>query len=131
MTTRSIFEPFAAKFVRAYWETVKSSAFPMPPNEPVKETVDELLSDISIKTRSARDPGNESDSFQLSMVNESGDSWRFLFQSAFDGAWQLVGASTQPEGEKQAHDLLGPVYAEWFTPFLRHVTEVANLRHTT
>ncbi|MHC4822832.1 MAG: hypothetical protein ACYTEP_02310, partial [Planctomycetota bacterium] len=131
MTTRSTFEPFAARFVCAYWETVKSGAFTMPPNEPVEETVDELLSDISVITRSARDPGNESDSFQLSMINESGDSWRFLFQPAFDGAWQLVGASTQSEGEKQAHDLLGPVYAEWFAPFLRHVTEMANLRHMT
>jgi len=131
MTARSTFEPFAAKFVRVYWETVKSGAFPMPPNEPVEETVDELLSTISTKTRFARVPGNKFDSFQLSMINESGDSWRFLFQPAFDGAWQLVGASTQPEGGKQAHDLLGPVYAEWFTPFLRHVTEMANLRHTT
>ncbi len=44
------FETFAQRFVRAYWETLKSGAFPMPPNEPIDETVDELLSVVSHRT---------------------------------------------------------------------------------
>src|SRR6202008_1649762 len=43
----SRFEVFAAEFVRAYCETVKSRDFPMSPNEPVEETVDELIAAVS------------------------------------------------------------------------------------
>jgi hypothetical protein len=47
----SDFERFAEWFLRAYWETVKRNAFPMPPNEPVEETAEELLSDVSHETK--------------------------------------------------------------------------------
>ena len=47
---QSWFESFARNFIRAYWQTVKSGTFSMPPNEPVQETVDELLAEVSHST---------------------------------------------------------------------------------
>src|SRR5436309_2660435 len=47
---RRSFESFSSAFVRAYWQTVKGGKFSMPPDEPVEETVEELVSSVSRET---------------------------------------------------------------------------------
>lgn len=119
---QSSFEPFAHAFVRGYWETVKSGRFAMPPDEPVEETIEELLSLISHETDST--PGSAA--YTLRMISTHGDWWLFTFRNP-KGEWELVGASARSDTDKP-HDLLGPVYSGHFGPFLRHVTKLANER---
>jgi hypothetical protein len=125
-SVHSRFDRFAATFVRKYWEIVKSGAFPMPPDEPVEETAEELLSDVSHQTevRSASSRGGPA--CALRMTNTHGDWWLFTFRDN-GRAWELVGASASSDNQTP-HDLLGAVYSQYFEPFLRHVTEAANGR---
>jgi hypothetical protein len=119
------FERFAERFVRAFWETVKSGEFPMAPNEPVEETVEELLANVSRETEYfGANSGLNGPSYLLRMTGTYGDWWHFTFRDRH-GNWQLVGATAKSDGETP-HDLFGPVYSEHLASFLRHVTEVAN-----
>lgn len=116
----SKFEGFAGAFVRAYWETIKSGAFSMPPHEPVAESIEDLLSEVSYRTEFRC----EGSFHVLLMENTHGDWWRFSFR-ADGGRWELVGASARSDSEIP-HDLLGPVYSHHFSPLLRHVERVTN-----
>ncbi len=120
----SKFEVFAQKFVRKYWETIKSGAFPMSPDEPVEQTVEELLSEISYETEFKPALGHDGASHMLRMTNTHGDSWSFIFRDS-NRRWELVGASAKSDSET-SHDLLGPACAQHFAPFLHHVAGVAN-----
>lgn len=121
------FAAFAAEFVRAYWETVKSGQFPMRPNEPVEETIEELLAAVSHKIEVLSPSTRSKSSCKLHMSGQYGDWWDFHFQKALEG-WRLVGAAAPSDDDTQPHDLLGTVYEPYFGPFLRHVAEVANRR---
>ena len=59
MTTefRSKFDDFAQRFVREYWGVVKNGIFPMPPNEPVEEPLDEILAQVSYETELGEEKG--------------------------------------------------------------------------
>ena len=120
----SRFEWFAAAFVRKYWETIKSGSFPMPPEEPVEETIEELLSDISHQTefKSVSEYGDRS--YILRMTSAQGDWWLFIFREN-GRAWELVGASAN-SNTRTPHDLFGPIYSSYFEPFLRHVERATN-----
>jgi len=109
----SNFEAFAGAFVRAYWEVIKSGTFSMPPDEPVEESIEQLLSEVSHRT-------------EFHMENAHGDWWRFSFRAS-GGRWELVRALARSESEIP-HDLLGPVYSHHFAPMLRHVERVTNER---
>jgi hypothetical protein len=122
----SSFDRFAAMFVRKYWETVKSGAFPMPPDELVEETLEELLSDVSHQTELKSASGRGGPEYFLRMMSTHGDWWLFTFRGN-GRAWELVGASASSDNQTP-HDLLGAVYSQYFEPFLRHVTEAANGR---
>ena len=116
----SNFEVFAGAFVRAYWETIKSGAFSMPPHEPVEESIGELLSEVSHRTEFRR----EGSLHELRMENAHGDWWQFSFR-ANGGRWELVAASARSDSDTP-HDLLGPFYSHHFAPLLRHVERVTN-----
>ena len=118
------FESFAQTFVRKYWETVKSGAFSMPPDEPVRETVEELLSVVSYETKFRAASVREEASYVLHMTSTHGDWWDFVFRDS-NQRWELVAASAE-SGSRTPHDLLGPVYAQYFAPFLHHVARAAN-----
>ena len=118
------FAVFAREFVRAYWETVRSGAFAMPPDEPVEETIDALLSKVSHQTEFGPAASHGGVSRVLRMTNGHGDWWLFTFREK-DGRWGLIGASASSYTETP-HDLLGPVYAQYFARFLDHVTGAAN-----
>lgn len=120
----SRFELFAAAFVRKYWETVKSGAFPMPPDEPVEETVEELLSGVSYQTELTAASAHASPSYVLRMTSRHGDWWLFTFRDSGQ-AWELVSALASSDTQTP-HDLLGPFYSHYFEPFLRHIEEGAN-----
>jgi len=118
---RTGFETFADAFVRAYWQVVQGGEFAMPPDEPVEEIIEELLGEVSHRTE------HRSGAHELHMENAHGDRWRFSFH-ARGGRWELVAASAASDGES-SHDLLGPVYAWYFEPMLRHVVRVAHETH--
>jgi hypothetical protein len=120
VAAHSKFDSFAGCFVRTYWMAIKSDAFSMPPHEPVSETIDELLSEISHRTEFRREDGLH----LLHMTNTHGDWWRFTFRASGQ-RWELVGASARSLS-KTPHDLLGPIYSHEFAPLLRHVERVAN-----
>lgn len=120
VAAHSKFEAFAENFVRMYWVTIKSGAFSMPPHEPVDETIEELLSEISHRTEFRRESGLH----LLHMKNTHGDWWRFTFQASGQ-CWELVAASARSDSETP-HDLLGPVYSHHFVPLLHHVERVTN-----
>jgi len=120
-TDQASFENFASAFVHAYWQTVKSGDFPMPPNEAIEETLEELLSAVSYST----DVQTPEISCKLLMTGQHGDWWHFAFRGT-DHGWSLVGCSARSDDDSNPHDLLGPVYSRYFGPFLRHVTKVAN-----
>jgi hypothetical protein len=118
-TDQPKFEIFAQEFVRKYWETIKSNSFPMPPDEPIEQTLEEILSEISHQTelRLTSDLGGVS--YVLSMMRGQSDFWVFTFRNT-NRHWELIGASAR------SHDLLGPAYERHFGPFLHHVTKAAN-----
>lgn len=116
-------EAFAGRFVRTYWETIKSGDFPMPPNEPVEEPLDLLLSRISHATEFGRDSDHPR-LCKIRMKDTFGDWWIFSFRKSTNG-WELI-ACLAGSSRGSQHDLLGPIYADYFEPFLRRVTDVAN-----
>lgn len=128
-TSNSNFERFAELFVRAYWETVKSDDFSMPPNEPVEETIEELLSDISHEAEYRPASDLDGPVHLLRMTGQYGAWLHFGFRYGHRN-WQLICASARSDSEFP-HDLLGPVYSQYFAPFLQHVTEIANQRTST
>ena len=113
------FEHFASAFVDAYWSAVKDGTFSMSPNEPVEESLEELLSAISYTT------GRKEKEFTLRMTTEMGDWWMFGF-SHCSGAWKLMSASARSDKRNFPHDLLGAVYESYFRPMLEHATTRAN-----
>lgn len=114
------FERFASSFVRSYWRTVKDGVFPMPPDEPVEETLEELLASISFAIEPAKQGRRH-----FRMTAEAGDWWEFGFDFQ-RGAWKLARASARSETKNSPHNLLGEVYAPHFRPFLEHVANMAN-----
>jgi hypothetical protein len=124
-TTQSEIDRFAQRFVQRYWETLKSGAFPMPPNEPVEETPVELLAEVSHQTQYEPSSKDEPALCRLRMESTLGAWWLFSFRRNSD-SWELVGCSARSDDNERPHDLLGPVYASHFEPFLRHVTDMAN-----
>jgi hypothetical protein len=120
----SRFELFAEAFVRKYWETVKSSAFPLPPDEPVEESINQLLSDISHQTELRPASGRGGPLYALRMMSSHGDWWLFTFRDS-GRAWELVEASARSDTQTP-HDLLGPVYSRYFEPFIRHIEKTTN-----
>ena len=124
VAAQSRFEQFAQDFVRKYWETLKSGAFSMAPDEPVEKTVEELLSEITHETEFRPASGHGGPLYTLRMMNTLGDWWLFTFRDS-NRAWELVEASAG-SGDETPHDLLGPAYSQSFEPFLRHVVEAAN-----
>jgi hypothetical protein len=122
---RERFESFSSAFVRAYWQTVKSGSFPMPGDEPVRETVEELISSVSQETEIEQSGTGSGPQYKLRMTHASGAWWLFSFREGPRG-WVLAGCSARSDDDGKPHDLLGPVYCSYFDPFLRHVTEVAN-----
>jgi hypothetical protein len=121
------FEAFAAEFVRAYWEVVKSPQFSMPPDEPVVETIDELLAAVSHSVGYETSSTCSTAPFWLHMSGQRGDWWDFRFHQTADG-WRLVNAAARSEDQAKSHNLLAGVYAPYFAPFLRRVTGLANKR---
>jgi hypothetical protein len=126
-TPLSRFEPFAVEFVRAYWQTVKDGDFSMPPNEPVEESLDELLSTISHETQLEPLSSHRQLIYKLRMTQTLGSWWLFSFREKAR-TWELVASTAKSDDDENPHDLLGPVYSRWFESFLRHVTEVANVQ---
>jgi hypothetical protein len=96
----------------------------MSPDEPVEETVEELLLDVSHQTELRPVSGHGDPSYALRMTSRHGDWWLFTFRDN-GRAWELVGASASSDAQTP-HDLLGPVYSGYFEPFLRHVERVTN-----
>ncbi|MFO0914785.1 MAG: hypothetical protein U0795_17635 [Pirellulales bacterium] len=97
----------------------------MPPNEPVEETVEELIDDVTFTT-GVRDASDSSGVvYELVMTNRLGDWWRFEFQCKSDG-WELIGCTARSDNETQPHDLLDEVYGGYFGPFLMHVLDAAK-----
>ncbi len=127
-TDQTRFASFAQNFVRSYWLTVSNGDFPMPPNEPVEETLDELLSEVSHTTEVSTSSGRSKVSYKLLMTSKHGDWWLFKFSDNAPG-WRLVGCEAKSEDKTKPHDLLGPFYSQHFEPFLRHVTDTANVLH--
>lgn len=121
------FKDFAARFVYAYWEVVKSGTFAMPPNEPVEESLEELLGRVSHSTEIQNSTNRSAPIYNVRMEDTLGDWWLFSFRDV-SGTWELTGASAKSDDKKNPHDLLGAVYAGWFRPFLTHVTELATKR---
>ncbi len=124
-STPSRFELFAEAFVRTYWATVKSGDFPMPPDEPVEETLEELLSDILRETTLSPSSDRCGLTGELRMTSRHGDWWLFQFRE-IESQWTLQKASAASDSH-QPHDLLGPDYAADFKPFLRHIERLANV----
>lgn len=120
----SKFELFAEEFVRKYWESVKSGDFSMPPDEPVEETIEELLSNISHQSELRSTLAHDVPLFVLHMTHTHGNWWLFTFRDNGQ-VWELVGAFA-PSDSQTPHDLLDSVYSRYFEPFLRHVERAAN-----
>ena len=115
------FESFAKRFVHCYWETVKSQRFPMPPNEPIEESLDEILSGVTFETEEI---GVE---HVLLMRSEDWAWWKYTFRNTADG-WMLTEGNARSLDPSEPHDLLAPPYESWFRPFLTYVTECAQTR---
>ncbi|MCA8983455.1 MAG: hypothetical protein KDA76_06830 [Planctomycetaceae bacterium] len=123
------FKSFAGRFVRSYWQVVKNGDFQMPPNEPVEETVEELIADVSFTT-GVRDASRKSKAvYELLMTGKLGDGWRFGFRWDHD-RWKLIDCTARSDNESQPHDLLGEIYSKYFSPFLLHVTDAANAKQS-
>jgi len=113
------FECFASAFVVAYWSAVKDGAFPIPPDEPVEESLEELLSAVSYTT------DGKGQEYTLRTTRDQGDWWMFGFRP-HGGAWNLLRASARSGKNNPAHNLLGVVYEPYFRPLLEYATTRAN-----
>ena len=113
------FDQFASRFIHHYWSTIKDGIFSMPPNEPVIESLEELLSEVTHRTDfKAAKP-------IIHMTRKMGDWWEFGFHLD-KGKWEIQTASARSEKPRFPHDLLDCVYAPYFKPLLDHVTAQAN-----
>ncbi len=114
------FESFAERFVQCYWETVKSQRYSMPPNEPVEESLNEILSGVTFETEVFG---------EHVVLMRSGEWawWKFTFVGRRDN-WTLARASARSLDESVPHNLLIPPYERLFRPFLIHVTQCAQRR---
>ncbi|MDB4669789.1 hypothetical protein OAF33_01970 [bacterium] len=119
------FEQFASAFVHAYWSTVKDRTFPMPPDEPVEESLEEILSAVKYSTKRKRSLTKRQREYEIRMKGEMGAWWHFGFRHEA-GAWRLVYAKANSYKKFSPHDLLDSVYGPHFRPFLNHVTSEAN-----
>lgn len=119
------FDSFSSAFVRAYLETVKSNRFPMPPNEPVEETLEELISAFSHETEVEQSATDTRPLYKLRMTAK-GEPWLFISFREGPRGWVLAGCSAPSCDDRKPLDLLDPIYFCYFDPFLRHVTDVAN-----
>ena len=124
------FEVFAREFVHKYWETVKNREFPMPPDEPVEETLKEILSQVSFEIELESSAGPTKPLHKLRMMYAGGMWWLFTFRESA-GQWELVGCSAKSDDDERPHDLLHLVYSRWFSPFLSHVTKAAHAINTS
>lgn len=113
------FAAFAERFVRFYWETVKSQKFSMPPDEPPEESIDEILSGVTSSTEKV---GAD---HVLFMKSGEWAWWRYVFRSTADG-WMITAGSARSLDPSVPHDLLAPPYDHWFGPFLTYVTQCAQ-----
>jgi hypothetical protein len=113
----SPFSEFSARFVRLYWQTVKERRFPMLPDEPVEETIEQLLSSVSVDIDDQRKT--------IMMKSKHGDWWQFIFR-ACAGEWRISSCHARSLDPKRPHDLLSPPYDSDFRPFLDYVAQVAN-----
>ena len=62
------FEKFASSFVHWYWSMIKDGMFSMPPDEPVEESLEQLLSSVSYTVETADDKWH-----RILMTGEAGD----------------------------------------------------------
>ena len=122
---KSNFDLFASKFVHAYWNTVKNNTFPMPPDEPIIETLDALLSKISHITEIEKHTPPLESLFRIRMANTDGDWWLFSFHVVND-EWVPVACLAKSDHDEKPHNLLGPQYSQLFQSFLTHVATVSN-----
>ena len=113
------FEAFVERFVRSYWTTVKAQKFSMPPNEPVEESVEEILAGVATSI--------EKVGADHVLVMRSGDWawWKYVFRSTAAG-WVVTEASARSLDRSAPHDFLAPPYDQYFRPFLIYVTQCAN-----
>jgi hypothetical protein len=123
----SKFDLFASNFVRAYWETVKKNTFPMPPDEPIEETLDELLSVISHVTEIEKHTPPLESLFRIRMTNTDGDWWLFSFHAGNE-EWTLINCLAKSDHDNIPHNLLGPSYSQFFRPFLNHVVTISSFQ---
>lgn len=121
VTEDSSFSRFAENFVSAYWSVTKDGLFSMPPDEPVEESLKELLQDIEYSCQ-AKGCG-----YVLTMreTTENWSWWKFGFVYR-NKSWCIKDASTRSLDKSIPHDLLSPPYDEYFKAFLEHVTKLAN-----
>jgi len=96
----------------------------MPPDEPVEETLEELLSEIS-HTTEEHSTGSSGPTHVLRMTSTSGDWWLFGFRETKRG-WALTECVAPSLDEAHPHDLMARPYAKYFRPFLQHVTATAH-----
>jgi hypothetical protein len=113
------FDVFVERFVRCYWTTVKAQKFSMPPNEPVEESVEEILAGVATSTEKVG-PDHV-------LVMRSGDWawWKYVFRRTADG-WVVTEASARSLDRSAPHDFLAPPYDQYFRPFLIYVTQCSN-----
>lgn len=97
----------------------------MPPNEPIKESLEEILARVSQQTDVAPMPGDVEPLSILRMTSTFGAWWQFSFRCTGLG-WSLVECTAPSANRRKPHDLLGPVYGGSFRPFLSHVITLAS-----
>lgn len=97
----------------------------MPPNEPVEESIEELIDAVSFATGRLGNRIPKRQGYTLKMTGEMGDWWTFGFVHR-GGAWNLQSASARSEKKNSPHDLLDAVYEPYFRPLLEHATAQAN-----
>lgn len=91
----------------------------MPPDEPVEETLEQLLSSVTV------DIAEEDYSKTIMMKSKHGDWWQFTFRT--DACeWRISSCHAKSLDPESPHDLLVPPYDRYFQPFLDYVTKTAN-----
>ncbi len=119
------FEEFATVFVETYWETARANKFPMPPNEPVEESLENILESISIKTATHSLPGSAVETHTLRMTGDAGSWWEFTFRGTASN-WSIIDFTAPSQIPRTPHHLLEPPYDEYFRPFIDHVVSVTH-----
>jgi hypothetical protein len=119
------FDQFASTFVREYWTVIKDGTFSMPPDEPVEESVEELIAAVSYAAEGNGARNRQEQRYTFRMTGEMGDWWMFGFECR-SGAWNLLSASASSDKKNSPHDLLDSVFESYFRPLLEHVTTQAN-----